>query len=62
MKHVIYKNLLGYCVTTEQNYYAKIRNERAVQKCYEFESVNEIIDYYCEYFKCNPNDFIIALL
>lgn len=62
MKHVIYKNLFGYCVTTEENYNARIQNERLVQKCYDFESVEEIITYYCEHFNCKANDFIIALL
>ena len=61
MKHIIYKNFLGYCVTTLENYNAKIRNERAVQKCYDFKNTDEIIEYYCEYFKCKREDFIIAV-
>lgn len=61
MKYVIYKNLFGYCVTTEKNYNARIQNERLVYKFYDFESVEEIIGYMCTYFDCKGDDFIIAV-
>lgn len=61
MKYVIYKNIFGYCVTSEENYYARICDARAIQKCYDFKSANSIIDYYCKYFKWNREDFIIAV-
>lgn len=61
MKHVIYKNIFGYCVTTEENYNARIQNERIIQKCYDFEDVEEIIKYYCNYFGSKRDDFIIAV-
>lgn len=61
MKYVIYKNILGYCVTSKENYHARIRDARAIQKCYDFKSANSIIDYYCKYFKWNREDFIIAV-
>lgn len=61
MKKVIYKNFFGYCVTSEQNYNARIQNERLIQKCYDFENPIEIIEYYCNYFNCKRDDFIIAV-
>ena len=61
MKYVIYKTIFGYCVTSEENYYARLQDARAIQKCYDFESVNSIIEYYCKYFNCKREDFIIAV-
>lgn len=60
MKIIIYKTLKGYAVTNEQNYNAKIRNAREVHDCSDFSSADEIIEYYCKYFGCNKNDFLVV--
>ncbi len=60
MKYVIYKNLKGYCVTTEENYHAKIIDKRKVTNCSRFNSANEIIKYYCEYCNCDFFDFFVV--
>lgn len=59
MKMVIYKALGTYYVTSESNFYAMVRDARAVQKCDDFNSADEIIAYYCKYFGSKADDFII---
>ena len=59
MKLIIYKALGIYYVTNERNYYAQIRNAHEVQELRDFDSAEEIIDYYCKYFGSQPEDFII---
>ena len=59
MKLVIYKSLGIYCVTNEGNYNAQIQNARAIQKLPDFNSAEEIINYYCKYFGNKTEDFII---
>ena len=59
MNLVIYKDLRGYCVTSEYNYSAAVRNERAIIKCYDFENADEIIDYYSKYFNESRNHFTV---
>ena len=60
MKIVIYKALGIYYATSERNYYSVIRNAREVQELKDFNSVEEIIEYYCKYFGSQPEDFIIV--
>lgn len=59
MKTVIYKALGIYYATSERNYNAVIRNAREVQELRDFNSAEEIIEYYCKYFGSKPEDFII---
>ncbi len=59
MKIVIYKSNGIYHTTTEANYNARIQNARAIHELKEFNSPEEIIDYYCKYFGSKPEDFII---
>lgn len=59
MKFVIYKTLGGYCVTPEENYHATVQDARQIQRLDDFESAEEVIDYYCKYCKCRPEDFIV---
>ena len=59
MKLVIYKALGTICVTTEENYNARIQNARAIHKLDAFDSVEEVIAYYCNHFGSKVEDFII---
>ena len=45
--------------TTEANYQARIRNTRLVNKMQDFESAEEIINYFNRYFGSKAEDFII---
>ena len=56
---VIYKANGVYCVTTEENYNARIANARAIHKMQDFNSAEEIVDYYCKHFGSKPEDFTI---
>jgi len=58
-KLVIAKDFGGYYVTPESNYNAAIRNERKITRMPEFESAEEIIEYFCKYFGNSPEDFVI---
>ena len=59
MKTIIYKANGIYCTTTEANYKARIQDARAIQKMQDFNSAEEIIDYFCKYYGSKPTDFII---
>jgi hypothetical protein len=59
MKMVIYKENGIFKVTTEENYKAQIRNARCIQSMEGFDTAQEIIDYYCKYFKSAPENFIV---
>jgi hypothetical protein len=59
LKTVIYKSQGIYYTTTMQNWDAGIQDARAIHKMQEFKSPQEIIDYYCEHFGSEPEDFII---
>lgn len=59
MKMVIFKTLTGYKFTSEENYLAQIQDARAVTGCSEFDSAQDIIDYFVRYFKSNQSDFIV---
>lgn len=58
-KKVIYKDLQGYKVTSQDNYNARIQDCNKIQDCKDFTSANEIIEYYVKYCKCSENDFIV---
>ena len=58
-KTVIYKLNDTYYVTTESNYNAYIRDARAIQKMQDFNSAEEIIEYFCKYCGSKTEDFII---
>lgn len=59
MKTVIYKVGGIYYTTTEANYKARISNARLVNKMQDFNSVEEIIEYFGKYFGSKTEDFII---
>ena len=56
---VIYKSNGIYCVTTEANYNAYIRDARQTQKMQDFNSAQEIIEYFCKYCGSKAENFII---
>lgn len=58
-KIIIYKALGVYYATNERNFYAETRNAREVQKLADFNSAEEIIEYYCKYFGSRPEDFTV---
>ena len=59
MKMVIYKAHGTYYVTTEENYNARVQNARAIHKMQDFNSANEVIEYFCTHFGSKAEDFII---
>lgn len=59
-KLVIYKALDDWCITPKSNYGASIRNSRKIQVMRGFSTPDEIIDYYCRYFNCKTDDFIVV--
>ena len=59
MKTIIYKELGIYKTTTEENYNARIQNARRIHTWNDFNSAEEIIDYYIKYFKATREDFIV---
>lgn len=59
MKTVIYKENGFYYTTPEANYNARIRDARAINKAWAFNSAEEIIYYFCKYCGSKPEDFII---
>ena len=59
MKMVIYKAGGNYYVTSEENYNARIQNARGIHQMQDFDSAEEIIEYFCTYFGSKAEDFII---
>lgn len=59
MKMVIYRELGVLCCTALENYKARIRNAKQVQRLADFDTPQEIIEYYCKYFGSVPEDFTI---
>ena len=57
-KLIIYRELDGLKVTPENNFIARIRDERKVTNCSAFSDAEEIREYYCKYFGCKDSDFI----
>lgn len=59
MKTVIYKANGIYKTTNETNYNRTIQNAREIQTMYDFESAEEIKEYYIKWFNCKEEDFIV---
>ena len=59
MKSVIYKVFGVYYVTSEENYCARIRDERRVMKMHGFDSVEQIVSYFCRHFDFAASDFVV---
>ena len=59
MKTVIYKDFDEYKTTTEENYNARIQNERKIHNMQGFDNAKQIIEYYIKYFGSSENDFIV---
>jgi predicted glycosyltransferase len=59
MKLVIYKSNGIWYVTPKENYEARIQNARAVIKMADFNTAEEIINYYCKNIKISRDDFIV---
>ena len=60
MKIVIFKDLGGYCTTSEENYNARIQDARRIQKWYDFKTPEEIIEYSIKYFGGSKEDYIVV--
>lgn len=56
---IIYKVEGIYYVTTEENYWATIQNTRGIHKMQDFNSAEEIIEYFGTYCGNKPEEFII---
>lgn len=54
---VIYKDLQGYAVTPKYNYTARVSNARKIHHLPDFDSAQEVIDYYVKYGWANAEDF-----
>lgn len=59
MKTVIYKENGVFKTTNEENYNRAIQNAREVNVMKDFESAEEIIEYFVKWFKSNEEDFIV---
>ena len=59
MKTVIYKENGVYKTTNEENYNRTIQNAREIHIMQDFESAEEIIEYYIKWFNCTKEDFIV---
>lgn len=57
MKMVIFKSGDGYAVTPKTNYYAYIQDAHKIQYFGSDWTVEEIINYYCQYCRCVREDF-----
>ena len=60
MKTIIYKENGVYKTTNEQNYNSKVQNARQIHTMKDFESAEEIIEYYVKYFGSDRADFIVV--
>lgn len=58
-KTVIYKKLGTFYTTPESNFNNRVQNSRRIQKLDDFESVDEIKDYFKKYFGSTDDDFIV---
>ena len=56
---VIYTAAGSYYVTNESNYNAVIQNAKEIHKMQDFNSAEEVIEYFCTYFGSKAEDFII---
>lgn len=60
-KLVIFRYLGGFAVTKKSNYEAHIWDANKITKCRDFESPQEIIDYYKKWFHTEETDFEIHI-
>ena len=58
-KLVIYKSLGDFKITPESNFKARIQNANKITDLKDFDTVDEIIDYYKKWFHSTDDDFII---
>ena len=58
--YVIYDNF-GLKMTTEENYKARIRDERKVTDLRCFESPEQAIDYFVTYYKDDKNNYRVEV-
>ena len=56
---VIYKDVSGYKVTGIDNYNARIMDANKVTDCSDFETPEQIVDYFCKYFGKSSNEFVV---
>lgn len=59
-KQIIYKEQGIYYITPEANYNSRIQNARAIHQLKEFNTVPEIIEYYCTHFGSQIEDFMVV--
>ena len=59
--YVIYKDLFGLKVTTEENYNARIRDERKVTDLSSFNSPEQAIDYFVTYYNDDKNNYRVEV-
>lgn len=59
MKQVIYKENGLYKITNEENYNRTIQNAREIKVMEDFESAEEIINYFINWFGSKAEDFIV---
>lgn len=59
MKCVIYKENGVYKVTNEENYNRSIQNAREISVMENFESAEEVIEYFVKWCRYNKEDFIV---
>jgi hypothetical protein len=59
MKTVIYKENGIYKTTNEENYNKRIQNARQIHEMRDFETAEEIKEYYTKWFGCTAEDFIV---
>ena len=60
-KLVIYNSAICLAVTPEDNYHNRIMDVSRVQYCKEFETPEEIIDFYCKYCGKTETDFVVIM-
>ncbi len=59
MAMVIYKVMGEYRCTTKENYNAPVQDVRRIQNLKDFETAEQIVEYYCKHFGSKPADFEI---
>lgn len=59
-KMILYKTISGYEMTTAANYQSTIQNANLITKLYDFETVQDILDYYEKYFKIPTSDIYVV--
>lgn len=60
MKMVVYKVGETFYVTSESNYNAVVQNARAIHCMQDFNSAEEVIEYFCKHFGSKVEDFTVV--